>query len=196
MWPVRTREFHVHNHIRLIATLQGDGFVVFQFLRLLSQNYQGLPPLDGPPAFDYPRVRLENIDVSRFPNVSMPDIAHVYPLRETAPYLRSNRVKPARVDIRLTSSQCKQLHAAVQTELRKLDQAVHLSRQDVLAGLLIYCISYAEPDLPPIQYMSNIVMVCSELAIDTPGLRCVLVHRVEVSPLDQPAQSGTALYGL
>ena len=134
--------------------------MIFQFVRLLSQNYQGLPALDAAPVFDYPRSTSSSVDLNSYGEIPMPEVANLYSLRETAPSLHPERVKPVRVDIRMTGAQIKQLHASTQAELRETDTDMYLSRQDVLAAVLVYCLSHAEPDLPPIQHIANIINVC------------------------------------
>lgn len=133
--------------------------MIYQFVRLLSQNYQGLEPLDEAPTYDFEHILPGSVDRTAYGKIPTPDLDHQYSLREIAPHYRADRVKPARVDIRLTCAQIKQLHAAAQAEIKHSDSEAFLSRQDVIAGLMVYCISHAEPHLPPIQSMSTIVMV-------------------------------------
>ncbi|KAI0685145.1 hypothetical protein BC835DRAFT_547471, partial [Cytidiella melzeri] len=136
----------------------GDGFVMLQFVRLLSQHYQGLQPLDPPPRYDNERYRPSSADMEEYGEIPIPDLDHVYPLRETAPHNRPERIKPEQLSIRMTAFQVRQLHKNVQTQVRELEPQLALSRQDVLVALLVYCISHAEAKLPAIQHISNLIM--------------------------------------
>ncbi|GJE85414.1 hypothetical protein PsYK624_014930 [Phanerochaete sordida] len=135
--------------------LIGDGFVARTFLRLLSQNYQGLAPLDPPPSYTTPApVPFNAADYGAIPH---PDYAYFYPLRGVPPHLVPGGKKPVRVDIRLTAAQIAELRAGVLEQCTERD-APRLSRQDVLVALLAYCLSKADPDNPPIQHICTIVM--------------------------------------
>jgi hypothetical protein len=137
----------------------GDGFVMYNLVRLLSQNYQGFEPLDPRPTYTYDRTPLDSIDLNAYDSVTFPDLDYVYPLREPAPHHHPERIVPEQLTIRLTAAQVKQLHSAVTAQLQQSQPPLILSRQDVLAALLVHCISQVESDLPPIHSIVNIVMV-------------------------------------
>lgn len=135
--------------------LIGDGFVVYSFLRLLSQNYQGLEPLDPPPSYAQPpRYPFNQADYGEIP---APDFAHFYSLRGVPPHLEPGRTKPVRVDFRLTAAQVAELQRGVLAQCPDGALPV-LSRQDVLIALIAYCTSKADPASPPVQHISNICM--------------------------------------
>ncbi|GJE85405.1 transferase family-like protein [Phanerochaete sordida] len=137
------------------AHIIGDGFVVLSFLRLLSQNYQGLEPLDPPPSYAAPpRLPFNAADYGEIP---YPDYQHLYPLRGVAPHVEPGRKKPLRLDLRLTAAQIAAIHKGVLAQCPESSPPI-LSRQDVLVALVAYCLSKADPQAPPIQHISTILM--------------------------------------
>ena len=134
-----------------------------QFARLLSQNYQDLPPLDNPPI--YTHVPLPAFTTTP-DQISMDDVQHFYPLRSVAPHLDPNRRKPLRVDIRFTATQIAQLHKGTLAQSGGAHEVI-LSRQDTMVALLAYCLDKAQPDIPPIQHINVIMMVrlCLRLCV-------------------------------
>ncbi|GJE85404.1 hypothetical protein PsYK624_014830 [Phanerochaete sordida] len=135
--------------------LIGDGFVVLAFLRLLSQHYQGLEPLDPPLSYTAPpRYPFNAAD---YDDIPCQDYKYLYPLRGVPPHAEPGRQKPVRVDIRLQAEQITQLHKGVLAQCPEPSPPI-LSRQDVLAALIAYCLSKTDPEAPPIQHISNVVM--------------------------------------
>ncbi|KAI0765762.1 hypothetical protein BC629DRAFT_1540223 [Irpex lacteus] len=136
----------------------GDGFVMLHFARTLSQYYQGLTPLDPPPDYTYKRVSLNSVDPKTLTDIPLPDIKHVYSMRETAPHNDPIRLTPVQLTLRLKAAQIKRMHAAAQEKIQQKDPKAFLSRQDVLAALIAYSLSHAEPDIPPVQNIISILM--------------------------------------
>ncbi|GJE85403.1 hypothetical protein PsYK624_014820 [Phanerochaete sordida] len=135
--------------------LVGDGFAVLMFLRLLSQNYQGLEPLDPPPSFTAPpRYPFNPADHNDIPSYHY---KYLYPLREVPPHMEPGRKKPVRVDLRLRAEQIAQLHKGVLAQCPESNPPI-LSRQDVLSAIVAYCLSKADPEAPPIQHISTLFM--------------------------------------
>lgn len=137
------------------------------FARLLSQNYQGLPPLD--PAPSYAPTPATPFDPAQYGDIPMPEFVHFYNLRGVPPHLEPGRKKPQRVDIRLTASQIAQLNKGILAQCPDAAPPI-LSRQDTLVGLLTYCLSKADPETEPIQHVATILMVRA--------LRCVLLELI------------------
>ena len=130
--------------------------MVLQFLRLLSQNYQGLEPLDPPPSYEKPPAYPFNPD--DYGDIPLPDYTHFYPFRETPPHLEPGRKKPDRVKIRMTASQVAQVQKGVVAQCPDENPPI-ISRQDVVVALLAYCVSKSDPETAPVQHISTIVMV-------------------------------------
>ena len=84
---------------------------------------------------------------------------YFYPLRETAPHLESGRKKPERVNIRMTAGQIARVQKGVVAQCPDSEPPI-ISRQDALVALLAYCVSKSDPETPPVQHISTIVMVC------------------------------------
>lgn len=133
---------------------------MLHFARTLSQYYQGLAPLDPPPDYTYERVSLNSVNPKTLTDIPLPDIKHVYSMRETAPHNDPIRITPVQLTLRLKAAQIKRIHAAAQEEIRRKDPRAFLSRQDVLAALIAYSLSHAEPDMAPVQNIISILMVC------------------------------------
>lgn len=129
----------------------GDGYTVLRFARLLSQNYQGLPPLDDPPSYaDIPSYPFNPDHYGKIPT---PNFNLNYPARDVPPHQRPGHLKPLRIDLRFTAGQIAQIHKAV---LAHAAEPIILSRQDVLSALLVFCTSKVDS---PIQYLSSICNV-------------------------------------
>ena len=134
---------------------------MMHFARTLSHYYQGLEPVDPPPSYNHERSSLESIDIHAHDNMPFPSLKHLFSMRETSPYEDPTRVKPVQVTFRMTGSQIRQIHATAQREIRERDPKAFLSRQDVLAALVVYSLSHAEEDIPPIQNITSLLMVRS-----------------------------------
>lgn len=134
----------------------GDGFSIYQFARLLSQNYQGLEPLDPAPTYD--RAPPQPFDPEKYKGIPLPDCMYHYSFRSTPPHLEPGRKKPDRIDIRLTAGQIAQINKGILAQCPDGNTPI-LSRQDTLVAVLAYCISKADPDSPPVQHISTILMV-------------------------------------
>lgn len=162
----------------IICPSLGDGFTVLQFLRLLSQNYQGLEPLDTPPSHEMAPEYPLNPDA--YGDIPVPEFAHSYPLRGIPPYLEPGRKKPGRVNIRMTASQIAQVQKGVVAQCPDGKPPI-ISRQDALVALLAHCVSKSDPETTPIQHISTIVMVrslpCSSIHFSDDSIR-IVVYRL------------------
>ncbi|GJE86552.1 hypothetical protein PsYK624_026320 [Phanerochaete sordida] len=172
--------------------LVGDGYAVLHFLRLLSQNYQGLAPLDPPLTFTTPPPHPFNpADHAAAPFVS--HFQHLYPLRGVPPHLARGHTKSARVDLRLRAQQIAQLHAGVCAQ--RPDPPPRVSRQDTLAALLAHCISRADADAPPVEHISTFFMARGVAPRSTTAAGNALLLATTVPPADSSEATllGTAL---
>lgn len=107
-------------------------------MRLLSQTYQGLPPLDPPPVYEEPSGSCSYTDLSP---VETPCHNSTYPIGR--PPVQTQ--EPVRLDFRLTERQTQELKEAVRRMgPTKQDGMRWLSRQDCLVALLAKCISIAD----------------------------------------------------
>lgn len=135
---------------------KGDGFINYQFARLLSQNYQGLKPLDPPPSYapipDYP------FDADKYSGIRLPDQENYYPLRGVHPLLEPGKEKFVLVNIRLTAAQILQVQAGVLAQCPGA-APTRLSRQDILAALLAHCMNKTDASTPPIRRINTVVNV-------------------------------------
>ena len=138
--------------------LSGDGFMQLQFVRLISQYYQGLESLDPPPSYA-PRPMYSTdlgSDCYEIPSLLA---EQPFPLRDLYnPCLAPQDTEPVRVDFRLTGSQISQLQKAIQV-MGHDDTQPRLSRQDVIAALLAHCITKADTESPPISHVGSIIDV-------------------------------------
>jgi hypothetical protein len=97
-------------------------------------------------------------DPEKYEDIPIPERSYNYPLRESPPYLQPGSERAVRVDIRLTASQAAEIYNSVASGYLD-DMQPRLSHQDALAALLAHCLSKAEPEEPPIQHISTIVLV-------------------------------------
>lgn len=125
---------------------------------MISQYYQGLPPLDAPPSYDdipeYP------FDPAAYPDIPFPEFHDPYPIHSTPPFAQPDHVKPLRVDLRFTVEQVVEIQRGVRVLAgsAQAEDARTVSRQDALWALLVYCMSKVDPDCYA-QSLSTIVMV-------------------------------------
>ncbi|KAL4247583.1 Acyltransferase [Abortiporus biennis] len=137
------------------AHVIGDGFTVAQFTRLLSQHYQGLPPLDDPPnyswAFSYQPTDESALDI--------PCLRDPYHINTIPPFMDPAREKAIRVDIHFTAEQIGRIHKAISTQPNAENcGTTPISRQDALVALLAKCYTESEPSSPPVTKISNVFM--------------------------------------
>ena len=139
--------------------LSGDGFMQLEFVRLISQYYQGLEPLDPAPSYHPRSIYSADPDED---HCNRPSLLAERPFSLRDLYSLSlvpQNARPVSINFRLTSSQIAQLQKAIQA-MGHDDTLPRLSRQDVIAALLAHCITKADTESPPISQISNIVDVC------------------------------------
>ncbi|KAJ3551692.1 hypothetical protein NM688_g4560 [Phlebia brevispora] len=135
----------------------GDGTTIMRFMRLLSQNYQGLEPLDDMPSYTpIPPYPVDTDAVKRIEELPMPVFRNMFSIHDVPPFLRPGWRKALRVDLRFTKPQVAQIQAGVRAMAANEDDARRISRQDALWALLVYCMSRVDPECFP-QHLSTIM---------------------------------------
>ena len=135
-----------------ITSVDGPGGLFF--LRLLSQLYQGLGPVDPPPYFE-PRA-------IKFPEPSKPPSPTYrrYDLSAPPPWEQPERKAMEFVAFRLTTTQLTEIRNCV----AKGTGQPTVTKVDVVMGLLARCLSEVEPESKPIDTISYVIDVRSFVA--------------------------------
>ena len=143
-----------------------DGFSHLRFIRLVSQLYQGLGPIDPPPCYE-----MEAIEFTGPLEASPPSHPHHDP--STPPPWEQREGEPIEfVGIRLTAAQLAEIHGFVTKGRRHL----RIPRVDIVVGLLARCLSEIEPESKPIDTISYVVNVRT-FAFLSPAQLTLLQHR-------------------
>jgi len=130
-----------------ITTVDTAGGMLF--VRLISQLYQGLGPIDPPPHYEPKAIR--------FPEPSRPPSStyRLYDLSDPPPWEQPERKAMEFVALRLTATQLTELrnHVANRTGKRGI------TRVDVVIALFARCLSEVEPESKPVDTISYVVNV-------------------------------------
>lgn len=149
-----------------LPVLTGDGFVVIQFLRLLSQTYQGLLPLDPSPSYSSHYSPLHA--TSTYPQESLmtPHLESPFPMGGKPPFMGRHKGEISRVDIHFRVETIEQIHKAVtllaNENTDEGSRSVAFSKQDTLIALLARASTKSDPR-NAIQHIINFFMVCLSL---------------------------------
>jgi hypothetical protein len=137
-----------------------------RFLRLLSQYYQGLDPLDPPPSYQPFAKPALALDMSNAQGSSMPE--DLYRLGTVPLPWKDPARGPllVRVNLRFTATQIRAIRQAFNEVDNADGSTLRFSRQDVLVALLAHSISQADSDMPPIHYITVIVNVRTYFSFD------------------------------
>ena len=142
----------------LTGMIPVDASGLLPFLRLLSQLYQGLDPLDPPPYYEPEAIKLTELSGVPSPapsGIPMWSPAEV-PLREPPKAMEF-------VGFRLTAAQVAGIHNAVTKGMEHLK----VSRVDTVVGLLARCLSEVEPESKPIETLSHLINVCASICVSS-----------------------------
>lgn len=118
------------------------------FLRLLSQLYQDLGPIDPPPYYEPEAIKF------RDPLETPSHIFHIYH-PPTPPWEHPERKLMEFVAFRLTATQLAEIHNTI----AKGTEHLRISRVDVVVALLALCLSETEPEAKPIDTISYVINV-------------------------------------
>ena len=143
----------------LTGMISVDGSSHLLFLRLLSQRYQGLGPLDPPPYYE-----PEAIKFTESPEVPHPTFPHCDP--SVPPWELPGRMEMEFVVFRLTATQLKEMHDPVAKGMEHL----RMSRVDPVVGLVARCLSEVVPESKPIDTISHVVNVRAFICLPSPRL--------------------------
>ncbi|CAL1702968.1 unnamed protein product [Somion occarium] len=139
----------------------GDGFIVIQFLRLLSQTYQGLLPLDPSPSYSSHYSPLHA--TSTYPQESLmtPHLESPFPMGGKPPFMGRHKGEISRVDIHFRVETIEQIHKAVtllaNENTDEGSRSVAFSKQDTLIALLARASTKSDPR-NAIQHIINFFM--------------------------------------
>lgn len=131
-------------------------------LRLLSQLYQGLPPLDPPPCYEMPPLKpVDSLVYAKYPPETMPTFMNdkPFPYGGTPHLMGKNKGNVLQIVLHLSGSLIAELQRAVNTRAKANGQTSVLSKQDVLLALLARAYSISDPR-NPIVYLISIFNVC------------------------------------
>ena len=137
--------------VRLTRTVSVDGSGLLMFLKLLSQLYQGLGPLDPPPFYEPEAIKFAESLMAPSP------IFHRYNPSALPPWELPERKAMEFIAFRFTAVQLAEIHDSVTKGMEHL----RISRVDTVVGLLARCLSELEPESKPISTVSYVVNVCA-----------------------------------
>ena len=147
--------------IVLTGMIVVDGSGLLLFLRLLSQLYQGLGPIDPPPYYEPGAIKFT--ESLRAPG--SPVFHRCDPLAPT-PWERPERKAMEFVAFRLTATQLAEINGSVAEGMEHL----RMSRVDTVVGLLARCLSEVEPESKPIDNISYVINVRAFTCLSYTGL--------------------------
>ena len=125
------------------------------FLRLVSQLYQGLGPLDPPPCYEMEAIKFTG------PMEAPPPI---HPRHDpSTPQGEGKAIESAR--FRLTAAQLAEIHGSVTKGVAHL----RISKTDAVVGLFARCLSEVEPESKPIDAISYVVNVRAPVHLFPPA---------------------------
>jgi len=124
-----------------------SGFLLF--LKLLSQLYQGLEPIDPPPYYEPEAIKFPK------PQQAPSSTSTYDPYDPSAPppWENPEGKKMDFVALRLTAKQLSELHSSIVKDADHL----RISRADTVVGLLARCLSEVEPESKPIDMISYVI---------------------------------------
>ena len=137
----------------LTRTIPVDAFGAVLFLRLLSQIYQGLEPLDPPPYYEPEALKFT--ESSEAPSTPLLGYDPFVP-----PWEKPERRALELVTFRFTATQLTEMHNSVTKGVKHL----RISKVDMMAGLLARCLSEVEPESRPIDSIMYLINVCGFIA--------------------------------
>ena len=132
----------------LTRAIPVDGFGALLFLRLVSQIYQGLEPLEPPPYYEPEAIKFTESLEGPSPT----------PLRydpSAPPWEQPERKTLELVTFTLTATQLTEMHNSVTKGMQHL----RISKVDMVAGLLARCLSEVEPESRPIDNIVYLINV-------------------------------------
>jgi hypothetical protein len=131
------------------CSFPGDAFVLSRFLRLWSQNYQGLDALDPAPCY---QPLLDRAPTSH----RMSDNVNFFIQASGSPKSIPAGPSPVNVNLRFTATQLRAMYQGVLDELDKTGGSnPGFSRTDLIIALLAYSFTQADEDSPPVD---NLIM--------------------------------------
>jgi len=128
--------FHVPL-IMLTKTTSVDGNSILQFLRQVSQLYQGLGPIDPPPYYEP--------EATKFPEPPKASPTWKQPWRNGMEF----------VAFRFTATQLTEIHNSVAKGI----EHPKITRMDIVTGLLERCLSEVDPESKPIDTILYVIDV-------------------------------------
>ena len=145
-----------------VISVDGSGFMMF--LRLLSQRYQGLGPIDPPPYYEPGAIKFTE------PSKAPSPVFNNYDPSAPPPWERPEVKAMEFVAFRLTAAQLVEIHGSVAKGMEHL----RMSRVDTVVGLLARCLSEVEPELEPIDTVSYVInvraVVCLSRSLTYPAV--------------------------
>ena len=139
-------------NVALTETIPVDECGLLLFLRLLSQLYQGLGPIDPPPYYELEAI--EFTDPLKTPS----PIPHLYDPSTPPSWEYLGRKAMDFVTFRLTATQLTEIHTSVIEDTR-------MSGVDSTVGLLALCLSEVEPESKPIDTISYVIKVSAFIRV-------------------------------
>ena len=133
--------------LTIVIPVDGSGLLLF--LRLLSQLYQGLGPIDPPPYYEPEAIKFTE------PLTTPSQIFHRCDPSAPPPWEQPERKAMDFVAFRLTATQLAEIHNSVTKGVEHL----RISRVDTVVGLLVRCLSEVEPESKPIDTVSYVINV-------------------------------------
>ncbi|KAH7099822.1 hypothetical protein BKA62DRAFT_708898 [Auriculariales sp. MPI-PUGE-AT-0066] len=168
--------------------LVGDGYIVYTFLRTVSQMYQGLEPLE---LVEYLRPPLSALSLDAPPvDMDTPWLDVFYPYGTLQPHQHPvNGTPTERIDFRMTAEQIIQLKAGVilsgSDTLR--EQLAKISAQDALAATLAAAMTESAPDAPPIRTVTTHINFRGAVGVPLTSACNALVQAVAHTPSESPS---------
>ena len=135
--------------IVLTGIISVDGPSHRLFLKLLSQLYQGLGPIDPPPCYETEAIKFTE------PLEALSPIRPRHDPSTPPPLEQREGGATEFVGFRLTATQLTEIHGSVTKGMEHL----RISKADIVVGLLARCLSEVEPESKPIDTVSCVVNV-------------------------------------